>query len=139
MSTSGKDSHGTAGVDLTLLSIVTLACGAKLTVKELLAVAIANKDVQSEIESHCEEQLLRGDVVQLRSGGPPMTVSRVHRVRKLLDCYWFDLQGRLRNQAFPKIAVWKLNPETGRPVRLSRVADLELQNKAVVSEEEIPF
>lgn len=147
MSDSGNTSSAGPRAELTLATLVTLGCGTKLTLKELLDAGIAADDIRQELESMQHGRLSRGDIVTLRSGGPPMTVSRVHRARKLIECYWFDLEGRLRKRAFPRIAIWKLEQETGQPERLENVDEASSEpvakSKAAphedVPEEEIPF
>ena len=39
-----------------------------------------------------------GDLVQLKSGGPIMSVQALGRDR--VDCMWFDSQGRLHEKSF---------------------------------------
>ena len=46
-----------------------------------------------------------GDVVILKSGGPPMTVNCIHEQN--VDCVWF-MSGELKNGAFDKESV-KIN------------------------------
>jgi uncharacterized protein YodC (DUF2158 family) len=42
-----------------------------------------------------------GDVVQLKSGGPAMTVIWPSTVRpSLLECNWYDIKGRLQHGSF---------------------------------------
>jgi len=147
MSDSGNESGSSRRTELTLATLVTLGCGTKLTLKELLEAVVAAEDIRQEFDSMRYGRLTRGDVVELRSGGPPMTVSRVHRARKLIECYWFDLEGRLRKRAFPRIAIWKIEPDTGEPERIAKVDDAASEpvakSKRValddVREEEIPF
>ncbi len=147
MGDSGNELGSSPRVELTLATSVTLGCGTKLTLKELLGAVVAAKDVRQELDSMRCGRLSRGDIVELRSGGPPMTVSRLHRARKLVECYWFDLDGRLRKRAFPQIAIWKLEPETGEPERLEKTDDAASEplakSKPVphkdVPEDEIPF
>jgi uncharacterized protein YodC (DUF2158 family) len=147
MNDSGKEPAAGAPQELTLAATVTLGCGTKVTLKELLEAALAAESVSHELDAMRYGRLLRGDIVELRSGGPPMTVSRVHRARKLVDCFWFDLEGRLRKRAFPRIAIWKIEPETGEPERLEEVEDVSSRDagdkKSVsnndVPDEDIPF
>lgn len=40
-----------------------------------------------------------GDVVQLRSGGPRMTV--LHVAEEWLECLWFNNAGELQQDTFP--------------------------------------
>lgn len=49
-----------------------------------------------------------GDVVILKSGGPPMTVNFIHE--NSVDCVWF-MSGELKNGTFDKESV-KINEST---------------------------
>ena len=141
MNDSGKEPAAGAPQELTLAATVTLGCGTKVTLKELLEAALAAESVSHELDAMRYGRLLRGDIVELRSGGPPMTVSRVRRSKKLVDCFWFDFEGRLRKRAFPRIAIWKLEPQTGEPERLEDVDDVssrEAGDQNAVSNNDVP-
>jgi uncharacterized protein YodC (DUF2158 family) len=141
MNDSGKEPGAGSPQELTLAATVTLGCGTKVTLKELLEAALAAESISQELDAMRYGRLSRGDVVELRSGGPPMTVSRVRRSKKLVDCFWFDFEGRLRKRAFPRIAIWKLEPQTGEPERLEDVDDVssrEAGDQNAVSNNDVP-
>jgi uncharacterized protein YodC (DUF2158 family) len=50
------------------------------------------------------EEFKIGDVVELRSGGPEMTVIG-EQAPNLIMCTWFDKNDESRSQAFPKEAL----------------------------------
>lgn len=56
-----------------------------------------------------------GDVVQLKSGGPQMTVSETNGVGVVL-CIWFDSQNKLQEKAFnqSQLAIYQ-KPKVPRP------------------------
>ncbi|WP_372402914.1 YodC family protein [Alcaligenes faecalis] len=54
-----------------------------------------------------------GDVVQLRSGGPEMTVIDMNQKGENVKCVWFMIDNRSRTQSFPAaslMAVETVNP-----------------------------
>lgn len=57
------------------------------------------------------EQFNKGDVVRLRSGGPPMTVTSVGEAHMSSTmsvwCVWFDEKGEQKSGTFPIEAVEK--------------------------------
>jgi len=48
-----------------------------------------------------DKQFELGDVVQVKSGGPQMTVSHVEGDSELIECTWFDKKQEPRFQEFP--------------------------------------
>jgi uncharacterized protein YodC (DUF2158 family) len=57
-----------------------------------------------------------GDVVQLKSGGPPMTVEQVGN--EAVSCSWFEKVGnrqQLERETFPPIALTKYEPNSVVP------------------------
>ena len=47
-----------------------------------------------------------GDVVELKSGGPPMTVSRDMLAHEQGECVWFDFEGTgLHRGSFPAVTL----------------------------------
>ena len=51
-----------------------------------------------------------GDMVQLRSGGPPMVILKLEE--RTAGCCFFDNDSRLHKEAFPVEALKKLEEET---------------------------
>jgi uncharacterized protein YodC (DUF2158 family) len=49
------------------------------------------------------DQIANGDVLQLRSGGPLLTVVSVNE--KTCECVWFDTTGNLHRSVFQLSAV----------------------------------
>jgi uncharacterized protein YodC (DUF2158 family) len=52
-----------------------------------------------------------GDVVQLKSGGPAMTVSKERRAGELV-CEWFDVTGKYQSQDFEPDSLKAYDPPT---------------------------
>lgn len=50
----------------------------------------------------------RGSLVQLRSGGPVMTVAFFHTDHQLITCRWFDSEGLLQEATQLKLITLKL-------------------------------
>jgi uncharacterized protein YodC (DUF2158 family) len=88
MSNFAKLATGTIQVTL------GLALGAPWAVPALADAAPGNSAMQSEIT-----QLHEGDLVQLRSGGPDMTVKTVWG--DWVVCTWLDSYGELQSAGFP--------------------------------------
>lgn len=59
-----------------------------------------------------------GDIVRLKSGGPPMTVSRIHEGTEEAECMWFSGGSALGSVAvagpvdrkFPIVALVRVEP-----------------------------
>ena len=68
-----------------------------------------------------------GDVVQLRSGGPTMTVVAVTHVAEsdlcLIDCGWFTSEMRPEKAAFPEEALERWQPTLGAAEIANRLAN----------------
>ncbi len=61
-----------------------------------------------------------GDVVQLKSGGPSMTVERIGKTERTQEdfvfCVWFETVGKRQEcnrEAFPPIVLEKYEPSFG--------------------------
>jgi uncharacterized protein YodC (DUF2158 family) len=62
-----------------------------------------------------------GDVVQLKSGGPPMTMALVDKYG--CHCQWFDPEGKVRSGAFkPEQLAKRFDPKLGDPDGVPLVA-----------------
>ena len=46
---------------------------------------------------------IRGDIVRLKSGGPPMTVTSVWK--NIVDCEWFDRNGQIHRHQLDQDAL----------------------------------
>jgi uncharacterized protein YodC (DUF2158 family) len=57
------------------------------------------------------EQIEEGDIVQLKSGGPAMTVLSVEQSGYLL-CKWFDDKSKSHHEQFPPRALRKIPEDT---------------------------
>ena len=55
-----------------------------------------------------------GDVVQMKSGGPTMTISELVRDGRLF-CQWFDKDGALKTGYFQPAQLKKAEPQDDRP------------------------
>lgn len=56
------------------------------------------------------DNLQVGDVVQLKSGGPAMTIQQVHSDRSVF-CQWFDKEGALKQGSFQPQQLQKVEPQ----------------------------
>ncbi len=63
-----------------------------------------------------EEQFKSGDVVQLRSGGPKMTVNDI--VSGRVECMWFSEGNKLENGRFNKEALKLVTKSNSGPVAI---------------------
>lgn len=62
------------------------------------------------------DDLKVGDVVQLRSGSPPMTVTAANRIHDNYSCAWYvaSLQdSTVKTAQFPRAALVRVNPRSG--------------------------
>lgn len=54
-----------------------------------------------DLESKSAEQFKVGDIVEMKHGGPLMTVTGVHlSIRAAVACAWFDANGHLQRAVF---------------------------------------
>src|SRR6266566_8335263 len=58
------------------------------------------------------ENLQVGDVVQLKSGGPTMTINTINNDRSLF-CQWFDKNGELKTGRFEAAQLKQVEPPSG--------------------------
>jgi uncharacterized protein YodC (DUF2158 family) len=72
-----------------------IALSMSLSVSARSDSALSNATMQSQIAPSFQ----RGDLVRLRSGGPPMTVDSIHGNQ--VDCFWSDSDGEPIAQSFP--------------------------------------
>jgi len=65
------------------------------------------------------EEFKPGDVVRLKSGGPPMTCEKGVNEDGLVTCEWFDKNGRIEGRRFfPAVLVrCECDPEPAAPSR----------------------
>ncbi len=66
------------------------------------------------------EELKAGDVVQLKSGGPLMTVGEITRSNRR-HCYWFD-GVQLKNTMFDTVTLRRPDPPKKKPRPRPRTA-----------------
>jgi len=56
------------------------------------------------------ENLQAGDVVQMKSGGPTMTINAINNDRSVF-CQWFDKDGALKTGSFQAAQLKKAEPQ----------------------------
>lgn len=52
------------------------------------------------------DEIIIGDTVQLKGGGPVMTVCGVHPIYGQFECHWFN-RGKLESNVFQKEVIHK--------------------------------
>ena len=86
-------------LELTRQSGITAALVLSLSLAFSLPAFSAPISSNASIESSSAAQLHRGDLVQLRSGGPLMTVAGSKGDQ--VDCFWTDWNGQPNDATFP--------------------------------------
>ena len=91
-----------------------------------LATGVLERPKRSQAEVAGMTDLMEGDVVQLKSGGPKMTVDALHRQagQSQAKCTWFDGAVRM-SDLFELHSLRNLEDGVPKGITVSRMLDLD--------------